>query len=156
MDAVLLDAWHAPPGTEQWFTEQIIRLPFGRFCYTPPPFAPEVAPPPHLRNGHITFGCFNNTAKLNDDVLTLWAAILNQVPDSRLILKWRTFHDVELRQSVLTQFQALGVDPGRLELRGPSFHADLLREYADIDIALPDLDDVYRHYSGVTAQGAVQ
>lgn len=136
MDAVFLDAWHAPPGTEKWFTEQIIKLPFGRFCYTPVPFAPEVAPPPHLINGHITFGCFNNTAKLNDDVLALWADVLKQVPGSRLILKWRTFHDAGLRQTVLTKFQDLGVVPDRLDLRGPSFHADLLREYAEIDIAL--------------------
>ena len=136
MDAVFLDAWHAPPGMEQWFTEQIIRLPSGRFCYTPVPFAPEVAPSPHLINGYITFGCFNNTAKLNDNVLTLWADVLKQVPGSRLILKWRTFHDAGLRQTVLTKFQDLGVAPGRLDLRGPSFHADLLREYADIDIAL--------------------
>jgi predicted O-linked N-acetylglucosamine transferase (SPINDLY family) len=30
----------------------------------------------------------------------------------------------------------LGIAPDRIELRGASFHADLLKEYADIDIAL--------------------
>ena len=29
-----------------------------------------------------------------------------------------------------------GIAPERIDLRGPSFHADLLKEYADIDIAL--------------------
>ena len=33
MDAVLLDEWHAPPGTEAQFVEPILHLPSGRFCY---------------------------------------------------------------------------------------------------------------------------
>lgn len=63
LDAVLLDAWHAPAGTEAQFAEPILRLP-SRWCYQPVPWAPaEVAPPPWQRNGYITFGSFNNTAK---------------------------------------------------------------------------------------------
>ncbi|EHJ46016.1 Methyltransferase type 11 (plasmid) [Solidesulfovibrio carbinoliphilus subsp. oakridgensis] len=136
LDAVLLDPWHAPPGTEAWFTETVVRLPRSRFCYRPVPFAPDVAPPPCLDRGHVTYGCCNNTAKLNPQVFALWAEILRRVPDARLVLKWRTFRDDALRQRVRQTFAGLGVDPGRLDLRGPSFHADLLQEYADIDIAL--------------------
>lgn len=137
VDAVLLDEWHAPPGIESQFVESIVRLPRGRFCYTPVPFAPtEVAPPPCVTRGHVTFGSFNNTAKLNADVLALWARILVVVPHSRLVLKWRTFQDAELCASVRQFFSKAGVEPGRVELRGASFHADLLKEYADIDIAL--------------------
>lgn len=137
MAAVLLDKWHAPPGTETQFVEPIIRLPAGRFCYQPVPWAPsEVAPPPCLKNGHIIFGCFNNTAKLNVDVFDLWAAILAASPDSRLILKWRTFHDESLCESIRTAFAIRGISPERIDLRGPSFHAEVLKEYAEIDIAL--------------------
>jgi protein O-GlcNAc transferase len=137
MDAVLLDEWHAPPGTQAQFVEEIVRLPSGRFCYTPVPFAPaEVAPPPCVANGHVTFGSFNNTAKFNAGVFALWARILAAVPDSRLILKWRTFQDAALCQSVRDAFARHGIAPQRIELRGASFHADVLKEYADIDIAL--------------------
>jgi predicted O-linked N-acetylglucosamine transferase (SPINDLY family) len=137
IDAVILDEWHAPPGTEAQFAEPIIRLPHGRFCYTPVPFAPaEVAPPPSITKGYITFGSFNNTAKLNHTVFALWAQVLHAVPGSRLILKWRTFQDAEFRQTVHQTFATLGIDPQRVELRGASFHVDLLKEYADIDIAL--------------------
>jgi len=141
MDAVLLDKWHAPEGTEARFVEPIIRLPGGRFCYTPVPYAPEAAPvPPHVSSGRITLGCFNNTTKLNAGVFDVWARILAAVPNSRLALKWRTFQktgqDAGLGQSVRTAFSARGVDPQRIELRGASFHVDLLKEYADIDIAL--------------------
>lgn len=137
MDAVLLDAWHAPSGTEVQFVEPIIRLPNGRFCYQPVPWSPaEVASPPCLETGQVTFGCFNNTAKLNDSVFDVWAKILAAVPGSRLILKWRAFADDGLCQSVRDGFARRGVVPERIELRGTSFHADVLKEYADIDIAL--------------------
>jgi len=137
IDAVILDEWHAPPGTEVQFVEPIIRLPGGRFCYQPVPWAPAaVAPPPVERNGYITFGCFNNTAKFNDGVFDVWARVLQVVPFSRLILKWRTFNDETFRQKVTQAFVNRGIAAERIELRGPSFHADLLKEYADLDIAL--------------------
>jgi predicted O-linked N-acetylglucosamine transferase (SPINDLY family) len=136
IDFILLDSCHAPPGTEAGLTERIIRLPHNRFCYTPVSFAPEVSPSPCRVKGHITFGSFNNTAKLNEAVLTTWAAILHRVPDSHLIIKWRTLADVAYRQSLETFFKARGIDPGRLELRPMSVHRALLEQYADIDIQL--------------------
>lgn len=137
MDAVLLDAWHAPAGTETQFVESVVRLPGGRFCYAPVPFAPaDVAPSPCLTRGYVTFGCFNNTAKLNAGVYDAWTRILSALPQSRLVLKWRTFQDTALCQTVREAFARRGVAPDRIELRGASFHADLLMEYADIDIAL--------------------
>ena len=136
MDAVLLDEWHAPPGTEAQFVEKIVRLPCGRLPYQPVPWAPEPSPPPSLRKGYITFGSFNNTSKLNPQVLQVWAEVLKAVPDSRLLLKWRTFNDAEYRETLTQQFAQAGIDPERLELRGPSFHNQVLDEYADMDIAL--------------------
>lgn len=136
LDAVLLDAWHAPAGTEAQFAEPILRLP-SRWCYQPVPWAPaEVAPPPWQRNGYITFGSFNNTAKYNPQVFALWAHVLAVTPGSRLVLKWRTFNDDTFRQKVIHAFVERGIAPERIELRGPSFHADVLKEYVDLDIAL--------------------
>lgn len=137
IDAVLMDEWHLPPGEEASFVEPVIRLPGGRFCYQPVSWMPAAVPPaPNVARGYITFGCFNNTAKINEDVIDVWATILRRVPESRLILKWRTFNDAALRDKVTTAFGRRGVATERLELRGPSFHADLLMEYADLDIAL--------------------
>jgi protein O-GlcNAc transferase len=148
MDAVLLDEWHAPPGTEAQFVERIVRLDGGRFCYAPVPFAPEnVAPTPCTANGHVTFGSFNNTAKLNDQVYEVWARILATVPNSRLLLKWRSFQDAGMCQRVRDAFARRGIAPERIELRGASFHADLLKEYADIDIAL----DTFPFTGGLTS-----
>ncbi|MBK1647245.1 hypothetical protein [Rhabdochromatium marinum] len=136
LDAVLLDHWHAPAGTDRQFIEPLLSLTPGRWCYQPVPFAPEVASSPHQTTGTITFGSFNNTAKYHIEVFALWARVLQAVPNSRLILKWRTFNDAALKAQVTDCFQRYGIAPERLDLRGPSFHETLLREYADIDIAL--------------------
>jgi len=116
------DEWHAPPGMEAQFVEPLIRLPKGRFFYQPVPWAPaDVAPLPRARNSHITFGCFNNTAKFNAGVFDLYARILITVPDSRLVLKWRTLADEPLCETIRAAFFQRGVDPRRLELRPAAF-----------------------------------
>ncbi len=136
IDYVLMDAWHAPDGAEDQFTEPVIRLPFGRFCFQAVPFAPEVSSPPCLSQDYVTFGSFNNTAKYHEGVFDRWATILRAIPESRLILKWRTFDAPGEQQRLQDNFAQRGVDPARIEWRPFSFHADLLKEYADIDIAL--------------------
>ncbi len=137
LDAVLLDEWHAPDGMECQFVEPIVRLSSGRFCYQPVPWAPaEIAPLPAIQNGYITFGSFNNTAKYNPEVFWLWTRILIAVSGSRLCLKWRTLVDADLCQSIVASFVQQGIAAERIECRGASFHADVLKEYADIDIAL--------------------
>ena len=136
MDFVILDPFHAPPGTEAQFSEGIIRLPHNRFCYSPVSFAPAVSPAPTFTKGYITFGSFNNTAKLHAAVLDAWARILKAVPNSRLILKWRTFADAPFRQRITDTFVTKGIAAERIELRPMSAHRELLEQYADIDIAL--------------------
>ena len=68
--------------------------------------------------------------------MALWARLLHAIPHARLLLKWRTLIDAGLRQRVVNTFAEHGIDPARVSCRGASFHADLLHEYADIDIAL--------------------
>ena len=123
------------PGSQ--CSEPVLRLPHSRFCFQPAPFAPPVAPPPCERNGHISFGSFNNTSKLNAQVLASWARILQAVPRSRLILQWRTFADPAVADALRQTLAELGVAPERLDLR-PSIAAygDFLQAYADLDLAL--------------------
>jgi protein O-GlcNAc transferase len=148
IDAVLLDRWHSYDQIDTQFIEPIISLPIGRWCYFPAiDPAPFITDPPSIQKGYVTFGSFNNTLKYNHLVYKLWSQILLSVPRSRLILKWRTFNDPEFTQSVLNQFEAFGVDPSRIELRGSSFHIDMLAQYKEIDIAL----DPFPFSGGVTS-----
>ena len=48
---------------------------------------------PALTGGRVTFGCFNNPAKLSPPALAAFAAVLRRAPGSRLILKYRGLGD---------------------------------------------------------------
>lgn len=136
MDYILSDEAAIPPEEESCYVERVIRLPNSRFCYSPPGYAPEPAEPPCRRNGFVTFGSFNNLSKVGPDVVKLWASVLLAVPGSRLLLKWKSLSEENARRRVMMAFACEGVAADRLILRGASKHADMLAEYADMDIAL--------------------
>jgi protein O-GlcNAc transferase len=146
IDYLLSDAIESPPGEDAFYTEKLIRLPDDYICYDPPPYAPDVLPLPALANGFITFGCFNNPTKINDELLAHWAALLHEVPDSRLLLKGSAFSNPELRQHVLEVLGAQGIVPERLQVEGPVGHKALLESYNRVDIAL----DPWPYSGGLT------
>ena len=90
--------------------------------------------PPCLRKGYITFGSFNNFAKVKDGVLLLWGQILERVPEARLLLKHSLFDSEEGRQYAMQRLHRLGLPLTRIDMRG--FSVDYLEQYHDIDIAL--------------------
>ena len=138
VDYRFTDAIADPPGgADALHTETLVRLPAGFLCYRPPADAPALTPTPALAKGAITFGSFNNLAKVTPQVIETWAAILRAVPGSRLLLKGWIFADTVLRQRMAGRFAALGVDAGRIDLRPliPGV-AEHLRLYREIDIGL--------------------
>lgn len=146
IDYLISDERETPLGCENEAVEAVIRLPHGYVCYAPPAYAPEVGPLPAKEAGHVTFGCFNNLAKLNSAVVALWSAVLKALPEAKLILKTHQLDDGRLRSRVAEQFAAAGVAPGRVSLLGKSPHLGLLREYNRIDIAL----DPFPYSGGLT------
>ena len=136
MDYLISDAVSAPVGEEGYYTERLIRLPHCRFCYAPPAPAPFVDELPATANGFVTFGSFNNLAKLTPPVIALWARLLLAVPGSRLVLKWKSLDAYAVRRRIQTLFARHGVDPQRIECRGFSNHYLALAEYNDVDVAL--------------------
>ena len=136
IDHVLGDPWKSPPAEDGDFTETVWRLPRTFACFTPPEGGPDVAPLPALALGAITFGCFNNLAKMGEAVVALWARVLKAAPDSRLLLKTKQLADEAARAQVLARFSAHGVEPDRLILEGPAPRADYLAAYGRVDIAL--------------------
>jgi predicted O-linked N-acetylglucosamine transferase (SPINDLY family) len=136
VDAVVLGDALAPAGSEAFYTEALERVTGAHFAYAPPPYAPPVTAPPSTRNGTLTFGSFNNPAKFGDEVVQLWSAVLQAVPNSRLVLKWKTFADPGFARHTQQRFAACGVDPARVQARPATPHAQMLAEYGDIDVAL--------------------
>lgn len=124
------------PGDEAYFTEEIWRTGEIMAPYRPGPDRHPPVPTPALKNGYVTFGSFNNPAKLNDATVAAWAAILKARPGDRMILKYGLFADPVLQRVTQARFAAFGADPGQLEFRGHSTGADYTREFQDIDLAL--------------------
>ncbi|KAG2430578.1 hypothetical protein HXX76_010096 [Chlamydomonas incerta] len=137
VDYRITDAICDPYDTKQTFVEELVRLPGCFLCYTPAADAPPVSPPPCLHNGYITFGSFNNLAKITPQVLRVWAAILAAVPRSRLVLKNKPFACEAARSHLLRQLAALGVEAWRVDLLplAPG-NAQHLAQYALMDISL--------------------
>jgi predicted O-linked N-acetylglucosamine transferase (SPINDLY family) len=146
VDYLIGDSIETPKDGSQQFTEQVVLLDPCRFCYTPPSYAPEVAPAPMARNGYITFGSFNRLSKLAEPVIALWAAVLRALPTSRLLLKNAAFADPRTHERFVELFARHQVAAERLELRLNSPHAQMLGEYADVDIAL----DPFPYNGGLT------
>jgi len=84
MDYRLTDAILDPPSLSQGYGEELIRLPGGLPAYAPPAISPPVTALPARRSGHVTFGSFNNQAKVNTYVLSLWGRVLKAVRERML------------------------------------------------------------------------
>jgi len=136
MDYLLADRWEVPDDCQTHYREQVLRLPDGYVCYEPPACAAEVSRLPALAAGHVTFGSFNNPAKLNASILEVWSRLLRRVPEARLALKYSGMDDPAVRRRCLAKLTEGGVDPSRVDLFGWSPHEELLAEYGRIDIAL--------------------
>jgi len=146
MDWFITDRRETPPDLASTYTERLLYLPDGYAIYSPPPYAPDVGPLPALANGHITFGCFNNLAKLTPPAIAAWSAVLHRVPGSRLILKTHQFSDGATADRIRSDFAAHGIAGQRLVLRGSSPHRAFMGEYGDIDLVL----DPFPYSGGLT------
>ena len=146
IDYLIADPWTLLEDEEGNFTEQIWRLPETRLCFTPPDEDIDVAPLGALTSGHITFGCFNHVAKMNDAVVTLWARVLAAVPNGRLFLKSKPIREESVRQDIIERFIFHGIPAERLILERAGPRADYLAAYQRVDIAL----DPFPYTGGTT------
>lgn len=139
MDFRITDEHCDPPGmTEAYHTEELTRLPGPFLCYAPGEQAPDVAPSPMAQNGFVTFGSFNNLAKLTPAMIDLWATILREAGDrSRLVLKAKALADAPTRQRLIEQFVERGIAAARIEALPPTRGiAEHLAAYHNVDVAL--------------------
>jgi protein O-GlcNAc transferase len=134
----LTDAIADPAGAADGLaTEKLVRFAPTAWAYQPPPVTPEVGPAPVTVNGHITFGCFNNVAKISDTTLALWARVLAAVPTAKLLLKGRGFAEEDVRRKYYARFAAAGLPSDRVEFMERTDKTDdHLALYGRVDISL--------------------
>lgn len=136
IDYLVCDDKHVPEQLEHYITEKPLRLPDSYTCYGPPSTQQVPGHCPFEDRGYITFGSFNNLAKISDHCIRLWSKVLNAVPKSRLLLRTQALTDKGTSDRLLARFKAEGFPVDRLIMEGGAPHQDFIQSYRDVDIAL--------------------
>ncbi|MES2126181.1 MAG: tetratricopeptide repeat protein [Pseudomonadota bacterium] len=146
IDYLLADAVSVPQVHAEVFSETLLRLPETRLCFTVPAGAPPVAPLPALARGAITFGCFQNLAKVNDAVLAAWARIFAALPTARLVLQCRQMDCPVTRAALLERLAGAGIAGARVTVHGYMERSAYLAAHHEIDMIL----DTFPYPGGTT------
>jgi len=148
IDYVITDLYLESKIDKNQFIEKTYPLPNVWCHFSKPQFDLIISDnTPALKNNYITFGSFNNLAKINLEVINLWSRILSSIPDSKIFLKTKQFDDENIKDSFKKKFSENNIDDKRLILEGYSDRKTLLERYNLIDIAL----DPFPYSGGTTS-----
>lgn len=104
IDYKLSDIWLTPGESGELFTEHVYNMDRCFIVYQPPRQTPDVNHPPCIETGYVSFGSFNDLAKLSPEVIACWSRILLRVPRSRLFIKARQSKDPQAQTNILRRF----------------------------------------------------
>jgi len=121
--------------SDKLHSEKLIRLDNGFQCYKGNKNISINTQLPSQRQGHITFGSFNNLTKVTPEVIKVWSIILKALPTSHLLLKAKQL--AYSKDRYLDLFRQEGVAEGRIQLHGHlASLSDHLTLYNSTDICL--------------------
>lgn len=138
IDYKIVDNITDPPSlNDNFYSEKLLRMPYSFLCYLPFESSPEIDQPPVIKNGYITFGSFNNIAKISTEIFQCWIEILKNIDNSHIILKGKVFSDKSTCDYYLNLFERNNIDNKRVKLLS-RIHSmkEHLKAYNMIDIAL--------------------
>jgi protein O-GlcNAc transferase len=150
IDYLITDAETDPVGVDRYYTEELVRLPYGLSCFAPPLNSPVIQPPPFLKNGYFTFGALHRPEKLSPQVFALWARVLHAIPDSRLLIFWGKMNTV-MQKKFKDDLETLGIPADRMMIESVMPEDGYLSVYHRIDIGL----DVFPWTGGTTTHEAL-
>lgn len=134
MDYRITDSFADPIGTEDRYSEALLRMPHSMWCFNAVNMQVIPTALPALKNGYVTFGSFNIYRKIDDDCIALWSALLHSVPSARLLIV--TIPEGKIAETLLTRFKCAGIPKSRIEIRGQLDHEAFLAAIREVDIAL--------------------
>ena len=143
MDYIITDPNLILKDEKKYYAEEVIYLPEIWNCHSGFNFERRENSPPFIKNNYLTFGSFNNPAKINENVIDCWSTILKKIKGSRLIIKCAN------KRRKLDRIEKLFKKNGVLD--SVTFYTridkleDHLNLYKEIDIALDTFP-----YNGVT------
>lgn len=142
IDYYLTDQVTVPEGAEHLFSETPMRLPVPALVYRPEHIVqPSVTP--CLERGYVTFGTLTRAIRINDKSIRVWSAILKLVPNARLVINSRDFHEHAQQLQMMERFAEHGIPSEQLEI---GFSSPVSEVLCGVDIGL----DCFPHNSGTT------
>ncbi len=151
IDYRICDHFTDPPGmTERFHTERLARLPQTQWCHIPyDTVRPSENQLPLQHNGYPTLGSFNNTPKINEQVVALWARALNAIPTARLCMT--AVSSDHAKTVILSCFARHGVESSRIEFLPRTHYHEYLSRIRDMDLML----DPFPYNGGTTTVDAL-
>jgi predicted O-linked N-acetylglucosamine transferase (SPINDLY family) len=151
IDYFFADPVTVPVAARALFAETVYDLP-ALITTDPAPGLQAAAPPPILRNGHVTFGVFNRIDKISEPALAVWSRLLQEIPNAKIVIKNGALDDPFLRDGLIARFVGLGVPRDSVRCLGSTMRQDHLAAFADIDISL----DPFPQNGGVSTWESLQ
>ena len=145
MDFLIGDKFVTPVDKQQDFSESVILLTNSYLCFAPPSFDLPISATPALAQRYVTFGCFNNSSKINSDVIVSWSEILKEIKDSKIFFKGKTYNGDAI-QRITAEFEINQIDANRLLFGAGCSRKELLQSYKQVDVAL----DPFPYVGGTT------
>ena len=87
MDYIIVDPNLVLKNEKKYYVEKVLYLPDIWNCHCGFDIERKENPSPLIKNKYVTFGSFNNPAKINENVIDCWSNILKRVKNSKLIIK---------------------------------------------------------------------
>ena len=143
MDFIITDPNLVLKNEEKYYIEKILYLPEIWNCHCGFDFERKENLPPFIKNDFITFGSFNNPAKINENVIDCWSNILKKIEGSKLIIKCA--NSKRKLDRIQKAFEKNGVVDSVNFNQGIDNLEDHLNLYKKVDIALDTFP-----YNGVT------
>jgi len=142
MDYLIADPNLIKKNEVKFYSEKILFLPNIWNCHSGFSILRKENPAPLINNNHITFGSFNNTNKISDEVVSVWSNKMKSTNNSRLIIKSSHVYSDEILKE---KFEKNKVLNQIIFLDRKSSFKEHIDEYKKIDLALDTFP-----YNGVT------
>lgn len=143
IDYYLTDKASVTDNCAHLFSEKIWCLDGPAYVYRPDTRRAILNDSPAAQTGVVTFGSLSRSTRINHRVVRLWAAILDAMPNSRLMINSGDFKDPQVQEEMASRFMRYGIDRSRLEIGFSTPSWDVLKH---VDIGL----DCFPHNSGTT------
>jgi predicted O-linked N-acetylglucosamine transferase (SPINDLY family) len=147
VDGKFMDPHIHTPNASFYYAENPLVLPNALWCFDPMTAVPDVGPPPLEKNGHITFACMGNLAKVTPQIVDCWSQILRALPSARLLIQSGSFFDSAITRAFEARLDAAQIDRAQIILSPAQPTKDFWTRYQEIDLIL----DTYPFNGGTTS-----